>query len=174
MIILSRDEMNTASRNFRIGRVSLRLQQGEVCGTPLTPAGTDVARRCALESPPCERRVSVGLLGPFHRISSGRWLLAGGQRRAIEFVDDCSVWRMPKGAMLVCVRPTRDQDVACRAATLAVLLRASKRSSASQQLSVMTIDCVPTRFATPRTTWRVGVQGQAGAGWGSRAESTAR
>lgn len=37
-------------------------QEEEVCVTPPTPAGTDVARRSLLEDPPCERRVSVGLL----------------------------------------------------------------------------------------------------------------
>jgi hypothetical protein len=33
--------------------------------TPPTPAGTDVARRSLLGDPPCERRVSVGLLTKF-------------------------------------------------------------------------------------------------------------
>lgn len=66
----------------------------KACGTPLTPAGTDVARLSPLDYAPCERRVIVGRLEVFQRrgllstIVLGL-LLAGSQRRGqVLVVDD--------------------------------------------------------------------------------------
>jgi hypothetical protein len=139
----------------------------EACGTPLTPAGTDVARRSPLEYPPCERRVSVGLLGPIQGAGSLTLNACGWSKRAFASVDDGSTSLL--GARIEhcscgCHRGQRHRDVACRAACFAAGLRgAGKRRSASHELSFMTIDWRPTRMCFTRVGSR-GSDGRPGLG----------